>query len=120
MVYLYLFKIDSLISCKPMRNYAILSSNRQEKLETLSEGDNTGIFNDFGLQYDIVSYKSVHTFSNDLWNKILGILKNNPNSKMSIITGSKRIILKIDTEILTLNDFSELENTEYKYVGVYL
>jgi len=67
MPYLYLFTLHNLTCYSNERHYAIISKQKQEKLEKLKEGDITGCFNEFGLEKDLIkNYNGATLEDNEL------------------------------------------------------
>lgn len=116
MPYLYLFTIQNLTCNSHIRNYAIISKQIQEKLENLEEGSITGMFNEFGLQKDLITNKRVIPFLNETFNKIISNYKNN----IKIIKDDEYYWALIDDKKIQIEYFPcENWKKTYEHVGIY-
>ena len=116
MPYLYLFTLHNLTCHSNERHYAIISKQKQEKLEKLKEGYITGCFNEFGLEKDLITNKRVIPFLDEIFNKILTNYKNN----IKIIKDDEYYWALIDDKKIEIEYFPcENWKKTYENVGIY-
>ena len=123
MAYLYLFQLEKITSpSSSNRNYAIISSNKNNHFENIIQGSITSAFNEFGLQVDFVRYKEIIPFSTNIFNIIVETQK--PTDKLKIVVDNRFCYLSINNKktipiatLLTLSNNHPL--VEYPFVGIY-
>jgi len=115
---LYLITIKNMTCNDDEKNYAIISKEKQDKLDKLEQGEFTGIFNDFGLHKDIVKNLQTIVFEKNIFEEIL---ENYHNSKKIKITNENNIIYcVIDNKKIIIKSYpSEKIYLEYNDVGIY-
>ena len=119
MAYIYLFRVASLIcegnqSAPATKNYAVLSKKRKERLESLETATITGVFNERGLQYDIIQFKSIQIIPYDKWKILVKHMILNPRGKLSIFTDLDILIYHNGYIQMIINSGDELDDSYYK------
>jgi hypothetical protein len=114
MPYLYLFILQNLTCHSNKYHYAIISKQKQEKLQ---EGEIIGCFNEFGLQKDLIKNIKIISILDNTFNEIISNYKDN----IKIIKNNDGywcIINKKKIEIIKLHN--EDGEITYNNVGIYV
>lgn len=121
MPYLYLFTLQNLTCHADEHHYAIISKQKQEKLEKLKEGEITSCFNQFGLAKDMIKNVKIISILDNTFKEIITNYKNN----IKVMKNNEYYWCLIDDkniEIIKLNSELNSENCEITYtnVGIYV
>ena len=117
MPYLYLFTLQNLTCHSDERYYAIISKQKQEKLEKLQEGEITGCFNEFWLKKDLITNYKIISILDNIFNEIISNYKDN----IKVIKNNKYLWCIIDDKKIEIKKLhSEDGEITYNNVGIYV
>ena len=117
MPYLYLFTLQNLTCNSDERYYAIISKQKQEKLEKLQEGEITGCFNQFGLEKDLIKNFKIITILDNIFNEIISNYKDN----IKVIKNYDSYWCIIDDKKIEIKKLCDEDGEiTYNNVGIYV
>jgi hypothetical protein len=117
MPYLYLFTLQNLTCYSNERHYAIISKQKQVKLEKLKEGEITGCFNEFGLQKDLITNYKIISILDNIFNEIISNYKDN----IKIIKNNENYLCLIDDKKIEIKKLNSKDGEiTYNNVGIYV
>ncbi len=125
MPYLYLFTLQNLTCYSNERHYAIISKQKQMKLEKLKEGEITGCFNEFGLQKDLIKNIKIISILDNIFNEIISNYKDNININMAyifmFIKNNENYLCLIDNKKIEIKKLNSKDGEiTYNNVGIYV
>lgn len=118
MLILYLYTVQNLNCYLDDRNFAIISEETLDTLEELNEGDTTNFFNESKIEKDIVKFKKILPFLNEIFNKIISNYKK--NLRICVEKENNNFWCIIDNEKFYIGNYScEKGYIIFDYVSIY-